>query len=291
MDIIDAHLHFYDLGNKINGWIYRQTDTPFLHKNCLPDMLSDKANHRVYAAIHIEAHDSSVPTTVEIEWLAKAMEDVKNLKYRHIALADVTLPHAEFRDVIAQVSKYDCVAGIRHIFSFNPSFKYSPCDSDLSNHPNIEANLKCLKDYNLIFDCQGYPYQINNLLPTIKESGVTCVLDHFSLPAWNKDNDADHKLWQQTIIKLTDEKKIFIKASGLDMFKNQDDFDGVIDFCVNNFPSERLIYGSNHPLSFKGDYNAWYDYLYNYIDKNSWPLGWKQKLFHQNAYDLFFKEY
>lgn len=289
MDIIDAHLHFYDLSNNINSWIYRQNDAPFLQQNCLPETLAKKANHLIHSIIHVEAHDSNVPTTVEIEWLQQAMQNITKFRYRHIALADVTLPHDEFCKTIDQISQYACVAGIRHTFSFHDNFKYSPCNSDVSSHPNITANLTYLRESDLIFDCQAYPYQINNLLPAIDASGVTCILDHLALPAWNTDNDSDHQLWQHMITELAERKNVFIKMSGLDMFKQRDEFDSVIDFCVNNFPSERLLYGSNHPVSFAGDYNAWYNYLYNHIDTTALTFAQKGQIFYNNAYNLFFK--
>jgi len=288
MKIIDTHIHFYDLDNKINSWIHRQANAPHLHKNHLPETLIHKSQAIICGIVHVEAHDSNIPTTVEIEWLAKIMQEVKNLPYRHIALADITLPYAEFCNIIHTISKYQAVVGIRHTFSFHRDFEYSPCNTDLSNHPNIAANLKCLKDHNLIFACQGYPYQINNLLLAIEQAGVTCILDHFALPAWKSANDNEHKLWQETILDLSKNPTIFLKLSGLDMFKSAAEFDDILDFCLDNFPPKQLLYGSNNPVSFKGDYNKWYNYLHNYFTNKKTGKETQEDIFLNSAAKLFF---
>ena len=285
MQIIDAHLHFWDLSNKMNSWVSRQENSPFLNKNYLPDTVVGNCSENLVGVIHIEAHDSATPTIAEIKWLDTTMKN-NPLKFRHIAFADITLPNPEFCNIIDQIKEYSNVIGIRHILSHHPSFSYSPCDEDLSKDSNIQANLSYLAKNKLIFDCQMYAYQINNILPEIINSGVTCIVDHLALPAWKQENDADHQQWKDTIIKLATLKNIFIKVSGLDMFQVREHFDNVIQYCLDTFPINRLVYGSNYPVSFNHDYNYWY----NYLNKLHLSGLEKEQLFYKNALTLFFKD-
>jgi len=278
---IDTHLHFWDLNKKINNWVINQTDSLDLKKNFLPDSLLTDSS--IVGVVHVEAHDSEVPTIQEIQWLDSIMEKHQNIKYAHIAYVDITLPLSEFARIIHEIKQYSCVKGIRHILTHNPKYPYSPCDEDLSEHKNIQANLDYLQQNNLIFDCQMYPYQLHKFLPFIIKSGVTCVIDHFALPAW--DNKEDHELWQQLIIKLGKINHVYMKLSGLDMFKLESEFEEVVNFCLQNIPDNRLMYGSNYPVSYTNEPNYWCNYLNTTIKNNAT----KEKIFLNNALALFFK--
>lgn len=277
---IDTHLHFWDLGNKFNNWVLYQTDSSELKKNFLPDALF--IDDTLYGVVHIEAHDSAISTINEIKWLSGIMQKYPYVKYAHIAFADITLPYDEFSQIINEIKQHAQVKGIRHILSHSPRYKYNPCDEDISNHKNILGNLQCLMQNKLIFDCQMYPYQLQNILPHIIYSGVTCIIDHCALPAW--DNMHDYDLWQKLVIELGQVRHIYLKLSGLDMFKPEEEFAGIVDFCLEHIPYERLMYGSNYPVSFTNNYNYWFDFL-NTAIKNA---AIKEKIFLNNAANVFF---
>ena len=285
MKVIDSHIHFWDLANNINSWVYK-VNNPSLEKNYMPDTVVNKFNGDLYGVVHIEAHDSAISTVNEVNWLNSVMQDNPKLKYSHIAFVDITLPNTEFSKIIDKLTEYKNVVGIRHILSHNPKFDYSPCDNDLSNNPNIHDNLGYLAKNNFIFNCQMYPYQINNILSAITTSGVTCVIDHLVLPAWDKKDDTDHLLWQEIITKLSKLDNVFIKISGIDMFRKEAEFKDVVQFCLDKFPIDRLMYGSNYPVSFNNNYNYWYEYLNNM----SLSSIEKEQLFFKNACGVFFKK-
>jgi L-fuconolactonase len=283
MKTIDSHIHFWDLKNNINNWVFR-VNNPSLEKNYMPDVIASKFNGDLYGVVHIEAHDSDIPTINEVSWLSSIMKANPKLKYSHIAFVDITLPNAQFSNIIEELKEYKNVVGIRHILSYNPKFDYSPCDTDLSKNPNIHDNLGCLAKNNLIFNCQMYPYQINNILPAVTTSGVTCVVDHFALPAWNEKGDTDHNLWQEIMTKLSILDNVFIKISGIDMFRKESEYKEVVQFCLDKFPINRLIYGSNYPVSFNSNFNYWYEYLNN-MNLSS---AEKEQIFFKNACKVFF---
>lgn len=285
MKIIDTHIHFWDLSNKINNWVSRETNEPFLNKNYMPDMLTGICTADLCGVLHVEAHDSEIPTTIEIEWLESVMQANTGLKYWHIAFADITAPVADFQNMITQIKTYKNVVGIRHIMSHRPGFKYSPCKEDLSKNSNILQNLTYLAQNNLIFDCQMYPNQIENILPAISSSNVTTLIDHLVLPQWEINGDDDHKMWMETIAKLALLDNVYIKVSGLDMFKQEAEFNSVIKHFFETFPIKRSMYGSNYPVSFNHDYNFWH----NYLNKLKLTHDEKDGLFFRNAHDLFLR--
>lgn len=281
MQIIDAHIHFWDLKNKINSWVLRSSN-PNLQKDYLPDNLVNVSTNELIGVVHVEAHDSAIPTITEVTWLKAVMKNHK-LQYKHIAYADITLPFAEFKKVIDGLASYHDVLGIRHILSYTTKFNYNHNESDLSNHKNIAKNLEYIALNNLIFDCQAYSSQMKNLLPAIIKSNVTTIIDHILLPAWDEQNDEDCKLWQDTIMELAKHTNIYLKLSGLNMFQAMENYDFVVDFCLDNFPQERLMYGSNYPVSCNNNYNDWINCL---LSKNIEPRKSSQ-IFYENAKKLF----
>lgn len=283
MKIIDTHLHFWDLGNKINSWVLRQTEQPFFNKSYLPESLFNIA--KLDGIVHIEAHDSTIPTLTEIEWLNTIMQKNKGVKYAHIAFADITLPNNKFCAIIDQIMQYQCVKGIRHILSHHPNYQYNPCDEDLSEHINIQDNLSYLSKNNLIFNCQMYPYQLSKFIDFVEIAQVKCIVDHMALPVWNNQNDC--QIWKNVVIKLSKMNNVFIKLSGLDMFKHESEFTEIINYCINNVPHNRLLYGSNYPVSCNSKYTLWQKHLNKLIHVEED----KELIFFENANNLFFNEH
>lgn len=279
MKIIDAHVHFWDLANKINSWVLRQSNS-CLHKNYLPDDLLKMCVNELMGVVHIEAHDSIIPTMIEVEWLNNKMKNYK-IQYKHIAFVDITLPLYDFKKIIDQMAYHNNVVGIRHILSHSVKFNYNPNDNDLSSHENIANNLEYLASNNLIFDCQLYAHQISNILPAIVKSNIITVIDHMLLPAWDNHGDKDCQLWQDKIVEISQHKNIYMKLSLLGILQNK--FDFAVRFCLENFAINRLVYGSNYPISYNNDYNIWA----NYLDSLDYTDKIKEQIFYKNAQKLF----
>jgi L-fuconolactonase len=279
MKCIDAHIHFWDLSYGMNSWIFKQPRVE-LQKNYLPASLAENN----FSFVHIEAHDSAVPTLQEIEWLAMVMKRL-NIEYRHIAFADITQSPADFAAAIDSIKDHPNVVGIRHILSHNNRSKYNPCINDLSENKNIGDNLHYLAKNGLIFNCQVYPGQLENILPKIKLSGVTTLIDHMFLPIWRDINDQNGRVWSKSIGDIADASNIYLKMSGLDMLQSEDMFKNIVYECLDRFPLERMLYGSNFPVSFTNDYNYWYKFIDSIISAEKD----KNMIFYENSFNLFFK--
>jgi predicted TIM-barrel fold metal-dependent hydrolase len=283
MQIIDSHVHFWDLKNKINSWVLKQCRVE-LQTDYLPSSMVSGEKSNIYGFVHVEAHDSAISTLNEIKWLRAEMEKA-NLRYKHIAFADITQPFNEFKLTIDSIRINPNVVGIRHILAHHPKFKYNPCDLDLSNNKNIGNNILYLAESNLIFNCQLYPYQIRGILPAIENCKITTLLDHILLPIWNDINDKEGKLWCDSISEISTMENVYLKLSGLDMFQDESKYTEVINECLNRFPYTRILYGTNFPVSFTHDYTFWYKVLDRIISTS----GHKKAIFYENAFNLFFK--
>ena len=105
--IIDTHVHFWDSNNKINSWVKKNPKFP---TNFSPMDLIKKYKSNLKGFIHIEAHDSNIPTSVEQKWLQSILERYK-MKIRTVAFLDITMNHKTFEENIIILKKYKLCIG------------------------------------------------------------------------------------------------------------------------------------------------------------------------------------
>ncbi len=258
LQVIDTHVHFWDLKQKINSWVLNQSNEALKH-DFLPQTLQQKMQDKLYGALHIEAHDSRIDTEIEIKWLMAVAQKCPNLQIKHIAYVDMTLPKVPFIAKLDKLKQYPQVVGIRHILAYEQGVDYCPESQDLSTHPNVLANLQILADYDLIFDCQAYPRQLLNLAPHLKASRVKTVIEHCGLPLW--DNHEQCQLWQQSMRVLSEVENVSLKLSGLQMLGQLAHSKAIVDYAIDCFGYQRLMYASNNPVCFRDNPLEWFKAL------------------------------
>ncbi len=258
LQAIDTHVHFWDLNQKINSWVLNQSNEALKH-DFLPQMLQQKMQDKLYGAVHIEAHDSRIDTEVEIKWLMAVAQKCPAIEIKHIAYVDMTLPKTQFIAKLDKLKQYPQVVGIRHILAYEQGVDYCPESQDLSTYPNVIANLQILADYNLIFDCQAYPRQLLNLASYLKASRVKTAIEHCGLPLWG--NDEQRQLWQQSMRVLSEVENVSLKLSGLQMLGQLAHSKAIIDYTIDCFGYQRLMYASNNPVCFRDNPLEWFETL------------------------------
>ena len=272
LQVIDTHVHFWDLQQNINTWVVKQPNVQ-LKRDFLPDCLQKKMANKLYAAVHVEAHDSCIDTEVEIKWVMDVAEK-SVLEIKHIAYVDMTLAKEQFIAKLNKLKQYRQVVGIRHILAYEQGVDYCPESQDLSAHPNLLTNLQILADYDLIFDCQAYPRQLLNLAPHLKAAQVKTAIEHCGLPLW--DNEEQKELWQQCMQALSRLEHVFLKLSGLEMLAQMGHAKDILKYAVEYFGLQRLMYASNNPVCFTDHPLQWFEVLEN-------VLGTHQGVFYRNA--------
>ncbi|WP_119329309.1 amidohydrolase family protein [Cysteiniphilum halobium] len=277
MQIIDTHVHFWDLNQNINSWVLKQSNEG-LKQNFLPQSLQQKMCYKLYGAVHIEAHDSCIDTEVEIKWLMKVAQKCPELQIKHIAYVDMTLARKQFIAKLDKLKQYPQVVGIRHILAYEKAVDYSPELQDLSMHPNLLTNLQILADYGFIFDCQAYPQQLLNLAPYLKASQIKTAIEHCGLPLW--DHNDQRMLWQQSMQVLSEIESVSLKLSGLQMLGQTENNKAIVEYAIDCFGYQRVMYASNNPVCFRDDPLEWFETLYQLC-------GGKKDIFYDNAFTFY----
>lgn len=271
LDTIDAHIHFWDLSNQFNSWVYNEKKQ--LQKNYTPNELPIKN------FVHIEAHDSRIDTSQEIDWLENSF---KNINIRYIGFLNLYNELDEINTQVTRLQSNPKIVGYRHILSYHPKSPYSPLkDDQLPN--DFQKKLAILAQNNKIFECQMYPDQILKTLDIIDNASVKTAIEHCGLPYFGDLKDI--KTWEKMIIEISKNSNIVLKLSGLDMFNlNEKQKINCIEHMINFIPANRLCYGSNYPVCNTEHYLNWYHFLKNRIDPKD-----QDHIFSQTAFDTYWR--
>ncbi|MCF6775238.1 amidohydrolase family protein [Thiotrichales bacterium 19X7-9] len=284
MNIIDSHIHLWDIKNNYNQWIFSSDDFKAIQKSFTLETIKTSLDHPLKGIVHIEAHDSKVDTLKETQWLIQEAQKHPEIKLKIIAFVDILQSPNTFKTAIERLLEYPEIIGIRHILAHQNLAHYNPMQSDESTNSNLIENLQILADYNLIFEAQFYPKQWLKLMPFLDQFKGKIMLEHLSLPIM--DNDNEFHLWTQAIESLKPFKSIYIKVSGLNMFKSNfklNELNKLLNYLVDTIGIERLIYGSNFPVDFNDNYSTWL----NQLKQTNLNDADKKKLFFDNANQFY----
>ncbi|WP_150466233.1 amidohydrolase family protein [Francisella sp. SYW-9] len=268
MDIIDSHIHFWDIKNGYNNWV-KNTNLPSL---VIPNDLNADA------FVHIEAHGEIFDPLCEYKWLKSEFLD-KNIKV--VAFLDFTLDILEFEKKAIQLKKHKDIVGVRQIMANTDKSSYGPFTKDIPS--DLEDKLKILQQNSLVFEAQMYPEQFLTILNSINSSQVTMVIEHFGLPIFKDKNSLES--WYSLIQECKQNKKWNLKLSGFELNNDSYYVNKALDFVFENIHDSQLCYGSNFPVSNQNNYSFWQSFLHKYINNDRIS----ENVFKNVAQKIYFK--
>ena len=265
MDIIDPHLHLFELSQGDYHWLKPENppfwpDKKIIHHNFSEQDLMLDHSQMLKGFVHIEAgFDNNCPWR-EIQWLEQSV----SLPFKTVACVDLTLSSPLFAQQITQISKFSSVVGVRHILDDEAT--------SLLLQQQVKDNLAYLANTNLHFELQ---MPLTNTQAANIFAGVLtelphlkCIINHAGWPpqasSIGKD-DAALLTWQSNIKLLGTINNCAIKCSGWEMvnrhYQNKYVSDTVKD-VIKAFGEDKVMLASNFPLTlFSKSYNElWQQY-------------------------------
>ncbi len=256
MNIIDPHLHLFDLAKGDYLWlrpenpphwpdksiIYRdfteqdlQLGSSFTSPQSSPLSLS--------GFVHIEAGFDNAKPWRELQWL----ESHCQLSFKAVACADITLTEQEFIAQISELQQYSSLVGVRHILDQQAS--------SILSQPQVSNNLSYLASQNLSFDCQ-LPLTDNPAVKLLCQvlditPKLTCVINHAGFsPLKNSKQQYQH--WHNNLQRLAQYPRLAIKCSGWEMQNRnyqQADIQQITATSIKLLGDNRVMLASNFPLT------------------------------------------
>jgi L-fuconolactonase len=244
---IDAHQHFWNLDKVEYPWlvpefgpIYRSFEAPELE----PQLKA-----------------SGIDKTV----LVQAMDSYEDTYY----MFDVAAEHDWIAGIVGWVPllKPDEAGKKLEEFTKNPRFKgmrhliHEEADPDWVVQDTVIEGLKVLASFRLTFDVVAvFPNHLKHV-PTLAEKvpNLKMVIDHLAKPPY-ADADA-MQVWREQLAAAARYPQVYAKVSGLNTAIpntdswTADDIKPAIDYALEQFGPERLMFGSDWPVAIlAGDY-------------------------------------
>lgn len=243
MDIIDPHLHLFDLTQGDYHWLQASQaphwpDKNKIHNNFSEQDLELEANINLVGFVHIEAGFDNKQPHREIQWL----EQTCRLAFKSIAFLDITSNN--FAEQLAVLMQFKSFVGIRHILDTQLP--------EIFNHQNTLRNLQLLATNNLIFEAQFNIANDNDcqiFVETIKQCpNLKVVINHAGFAPNNKADEH----YRKSLSLLASIDSCWIKCSGWEM-QNRDwqvsDVQPLIKLIIATFGIARVMLASNFPVS------------------------------------------
>ena len=243
---VDTHQHFWNLDEVAYPWlapaygpIYRTYDAEGL----APQLTASGVDKTVIvqAMDSYADTDSMLATAAEEDWVAGVVG--------WVPLHDP----AEADRKLDEYTQNPYFKGMRHLI-------HEEGNPDWVTQKQVIEGLQLLADRGLTFDVVAvFPNQLMHV-PALAEKvpGLKMVIDHLAKPPLE---EADRAVWREQMAAAAESPNVFAKVSGLNTvtpdFENwtYEDIKPHIDFVIEQFGVDRLMFGSDWPVAvLAGDY-------------------------------------
>ena len=275
--IVDTHVHLWHPKQLRYPWLKDVTalNRPYL----LNDYSAAHENLKIESIVFVQCDthpDDALKETAWVTSLAAVEPRIRGI----VAWA----PLEEGRQVAPFVEKLaedTLVKGIRRLIQGE--------SVDFCIQPNFVNGMKTLARYGLSFDLCIFHPQLANTIRLVEQCpNIQFILDHIGKP------DIKNQLfepWKQEIKTLAEFPNVYCKISGLVTEADHEnwastDLKPYIEHVINCFGFDRVIYGSDWPVStLASEYPRWVQTLQEAVSGCT-PEELK-KLFHDNAIKFY----
>jgi L-fuconolactonase len=254
---IDSHQHFWKYDPERDGWITNEMHK--IKRDFMPEDLKPLLDeNKIAGCVAVQADQSETETEFLLR-LANDHEWIKGV----VGWVDLLADDAEQR--LDLYKKHLMFKGVRHILQAEP-------DGFISN-PRFIKGVSLLSKRNLTYDILTHEKQLLEVLTFInKLPKMNLVIDHISKPYIK---NRSFKLWSSHMKEVSTYEHVCIKLSGMVTEANWSswtiaDLRPYVDFCLENFSADRLMFGSDWPVSLlAGSYKKITDVFLESISKLS----------------------
>jgi L-fuconolactonase len=234
--IVDSHQHFWQVGRFDYPWMSSEVEV--LYQDYLPSQLEPiLIANGVTKTVLVQASNS----VAESRWLL-TLADENSFIAGVVGWANLMDPDVGSR--LKELSVYSKFKGIRHLVESEPA-------DDWLTQPAVLQGLRQLADNDLSYDLLVHTRH----LPHARTVAERCpdlrlAIDHMAKPQIAR---GEFKEWSQHLGPLAAFKNVHCKLSGLVTEANwttwqTDDLRPYIDYVLELFGPERLMFGSDHPV-------------------------------------------
>lgn len=251
---VDAHIHLWDLKHIRYPWLTGPFSSdgpngsvePIAKNYLIEDYLEDAKAYEPLAAVHIDAGAHPDDALKETRWL-QAMADESGFPQAIVAYAP--LHEATVEALLVEHSRHKNVRGIRQIVNWHPDARLTYTPRNYLEDPQWEQGLALLGKYNLSFDLQIYPLQMQQ---AAKIGGrydhIPLMLNHAGMPI--NDGSDYQEIWLNGLKALCALPHAYVKLSGFGLARRDWTVDNIRSWVlrvIDLFGPKRVMFASDFP--------------------------------------------
>lgn len=243
---VDAHQHFWNLAKVDYPWLvpaYGPIYANFGPRDLEPQLRAAGVDKTVLVQAANSDQDtvSMLTQSEDYDWIGAVIGWVPLLN-----------PDQARKD-LERYSQHPKFRGMRHLIHEEP-------DPDWVVQPKVIEGLKLLAEFNMVFEVVAvYPNHLKHV-PALAEQipGLVMVIDHLAKPPIKQK---EMGTWAEQMTAAARYPNVYAKVSGLNTAADWETWSAVdlkpyIDFAIEQFGAERLMFGSDWPVAIlAGDYN------------------------------------
>ena len=252
--LVDPHVHLWDLGQIAYPWLTApfSEDGPagsvaaIAKTYLLDDYLADAEDFVIGKIVHIDAGARADCALQETRWL-QAMADQRGHPDAIVAFAALNDPAVEM--LLEAHSGFSRVRGLRHILNWHADAAKSYTRADLLNDDAFETGYALLAKYDLSFDLQIYPSQMQAAAELAgRHLDTPVILNHAGMPI-DRD-EVGVALWRSGMAALARRPNVSVKISGLGIVDKAWTLESIRPFVLETldiFGLDRCMFASDFP--------------------------------------------
>jgi predicted TIM-barrel fold metal-dependent hydrolase len=295
MQVIDPHIHLWDLKTHRYPWL-ENPGVSFVgdarelkHDYLLADLRGEAGEIEILKVVHVEANHDPADPVEETRWL----QDIADEPGSHgmpngiVAAADLAAPNAA--QVLEAHAAFANTRGIRQILNVHENKLYDYIGRHLMRDPLWRENFGLLRRYNLSFDLQLYPSQMDEAVALATAHADTQFIVNHAGMFVDRNSVAGYRAWREGLRRLAACANVAVKISGLAMFDHHWTVESLRPYVletIDTFGVERAMFASNFPVDrLFGSYeDLWQAYASIAADAS---VAEKDALFRRNAERIY----
>jgi predicted TIM-barrel fold metal-dependent hydrolase len=265
MQVVDPHVHFWDLDSHHYPWLARP-GTSFVgdarelqHNYLLADLLRDAGDIEVLKIVHVEANHDPADPVEETRWL-QSMADAadgggamggrrRGMPNGIVAAADLSSP--AIAETLEAHAAFANTRGIRQILNVHANPLYDYVGRHYMRDETWRRNFALLERFGMSFDLQLYPAQMEEAAALARSHPqIQIVLNHTGMFV-DRNSVAGYRAWRQGLRTLAACPNVAVKISGLAMFDHKWTVESLRPYvleAIDAFGAERSMFASNFPV-------------------------------------------
>lgn len=257
MQVVDPHIHFWNLEQLRYGWLAEPTLTFMGDHSALArthgpkEFLAEAEPIEVLKVVHVEAgHDPADPLA-ETRWLQALAEAPENRGFPQgiVAFADLSAP--DVGELLAAHAAHRNVRGVRQILNVHADPHFDYVGRHYMREPAWREGFRRLREFGLSFDLQIYPAQMPEAAELARGNpDIPIIVNHAGMFV-DRDSVAGWRRWRDGMRALASCGNVAVKISGLGMIDHDwtvESLRPLVLETIDAFGADRAMFASNFPV-------------------------------------------